>query len=191
MAEQSTMMALGTLAPGFRLPDPTGRFFSPEDFSKAPALLVAFLCNHCPYVKHIQPRFTAMAREYQARGVAVMAINSNDAQAYPEDSPEKMAEEIAAAGYSFPYLYDESQAVAKAYRAACTPDLFLFNRNRRLFFRGQFDDSRPKNGLPVTGADLRAALDMLLAGEAPPANQKPSVGCSIKWKQRKAAGSTS
>lgn len=187
MAEQSTMPALGNPAPEFRLPDPSGKIFSSDDFASAKALLVVFMCNHCPYVKHVQAQFTRMAAEYQKRGVAVVGINSNDVENYPNDSPEKMAEEIKTAGYTFPYLYDESQEVAKAYRAACTPDFFLFDRNRRLAYRGQFDDSRPKNGLPVTGADLRAALDTVLAGGAVPPNQKPSVGCGIKWKPQSAA----
>jgi len=189
MSEQSTMLDLGTRAPSFRLPDPSGKIISSDDFAGAPALLVVFLCNHCPYVKHVQARFAELATEYQARGVAVVGINSNDAENYPEDRPEKMADEIIAAGYSFPYLYDESQEVAKAYRAACTPDFFLFDRNRRLFFRGQFDDSRPKNGLPVTGADLREALDTVLAGGAPLPHQRPSVGCGIKWKRQSAVKS--
>jgi len=189
MSEQSTMLDLGTRAPSFRLPDPSGKIISSDDFAGAPALLVVFLCNHCPYVKHVQARFAELATEYQARGVAVVGINSNDAENYPEDRPEKMADEIIAAGYTFPYLYDESQEVAKAYRAACTPDFFLFDRNHRLFFRGQFDDSRPKNGLPVTGADLREALDAVLAGGTPLPHQKPSVGCSIKWKRQSAVKS--
>lgn len=180
------MLALGTAAPAFRLPDPSGKFVSLDDFPGAAAYLVVFMCNHCPYVKHVQAQFTRMAAEYQARGVAVIGINSNDAENFPDDSPEKMAEEIKAAGYTFPYLYDESQEIAKAYRAACTPDFFLFEQNRRLAYRGQFDDSRPKNGLPVTGADLRAALDTVLVGGALPPNQKPSVGCSIKWKRQSA-----
>lgn len=189
MAEQSAMLPLGTTAPEFRLPDSDGKLFSLEDFAGAPALLVVFICNHCPYVKHVQAKFTEIAKEYQAKGVAVIGINSNDAESYPDDSPEKMAEEIRNAGYTFPYVYDESQAVARAYRAACTPDFFLFNRDKRLAYRGQFDDSRPKNGLPVTGSDLRAALDAVLAGRVTPAPQKPSVGCSIKWKKQNAAQS--
>lgn len=185
MAETSTMLPLGTQAPHFRLPDPQGKQTSSDDFRGAPALLVAFICNHCPYVKHIRSRFAAFAKEYQARGVAVVAISSNDVENFPEDSPEKMAEEIVQAGYTFPYLYDESQEVAKAYHAACTPDFFLFDRDHRLVYRGQFDDSRPKNGLPVTGSDLSAALDAVLAGRPVPGDQKPSVGCSIKWKSEK------
>src|SRR5262252_6577788 len=139
---------------------------SSADFADAPALLVVFMCNHCPYVKHVQSKFTELAKEYQARGVAIVGINSNDVENYPDDRPEKMAEEIRSAGYTFPYLYDETQAVAQAYRAACTPDFFLFDRNRRLAYRGQFDDSRPKNGIPVTGEDLRAALDDVLGARA-------------------------
>jgi peroxiredoxin len=190
MSDQSTMLPLGTTAPEFRLPDPSGKMFSSADFAGAPALLVVFMCNHCPYVKHVQATFTNLAKEYQPKGVAIVGINSNDAENYPDDRPEKMAEEIRSAGYTFPYLYDESQSVAKVYRAACTPDFFLFDRDRRLVYRGQFDDSRPKNGLPVTGSDLRAALDAVLAGRALPAAQKPSVGCSIKWKPQTATKST-
>jgi peroxiredoxin len=188
MAEQSTMLALGTLAPEFRLPTPDGKMVSSADFARAPALLVVFMCNHCPYVKHVQSKFTDLAKEYQGRGVAIVGINSNDVENYPDDAPEKMAEEIQSAGYTFPYLYDETQAVAQAYRAACTPDFFLFGRNRRLAYRGQFDDSRPKNGLPVTGEDLRAALDDVLAGHPVAGSQKPSVGCSIKWKKPQNVG---
>jgi peroxiredoxin len=182
------MLPLGTSAPNFNLPDPSGKLVSldDDDFKNAPALLVAFLCNHCPFVKHIQKQFAALAREYQARGVAVVAINSNDVESYPDDRPEKMAEESKQAGYTFPYLYDESQQVAKAYRAACTPDLYVFDRNRRLVYRGQFDDSRPGNGRPVTGADLHTALDAVLTGRAVPANQRPSIGCNIKWKRQNA-----
>lgn len=187
MAEQSAMLALGSVAPDFRLPDPQGKQFSLEDFKGAPALLVVFLCNHCPYVKHIRARFAEFAKEFQCAGVAVVGINSNDVESYPEDSPEKMAEEIRSAGYTFPYLYDESQEVAKAYRAACTPDFFLFDRNRRLAYRGQFDGSRPGNNQPVTGRDLGAALDAVLAGRPVPADQKPSVGCGIKWKRGNAS----
>jgi peroxiredoxin len=183
MAETpSTMLPLGTKAPYFRLPDPQGKLVSSDDFKDAPALLVVFMCNHCPFVKHIRSQFAELAREYQGRGVAIVGINSNDVEISPGDRPEKMAEEITAIGYTFPYLFDESQEVAKAYRAACTPDLYLFDRDRRLVYRGQFDDSRPGNGRPVTGADLRAALDAVLAGHAVPANQKPSIGCNIKWR---------
>jgi len=183
----SAMLALGTQAPQFRLPDPSGKWISSDDFKGAPGLLVAFICNHCPYVKHIRRAFADFAREYTNRGLAIVAINSNDAVSYPDDRPEKMAEEARDAGYIFPYLVDESQDVARAYHAACTPDLFLFDRDRRLVYRGQFDDSRPKNGRPVTGADLRAAADAVLAGRALSADQKPSIGCNIKWKPESAS----
>ena len=182
MLTASTMLPLGTPAPDFRLPDPEGRTVSLDDFQQASALLVAFICNHCPYVQHIRRGLAAFAREYQAKGLAIVGINSNDAGEYPEDGPQKMVDEVKAAGYVFPYLYDEAQAVAKAYRAACTPDLFLFDRSRALVYRGQFDDSRPGNGIPVTGKDLRAAADAALAGRPIPAAQKPSMGCNIKWK---------
>ena len=182
MSEHSTMLPLGTIAPAFRLPDPNGKSVSSDDFRAAPALLVAFICNHCPYVKHIAPAFSRLASEYQARGVAVVAINSNDAKTHPDDSPEKMAEEIQLQGYTFPYLIDESQKVATDYQAVCTPDFFLFDRDRKLVYRGQFDDSRPRVDRPVTGADLRAALDAVLAGKPVSIDQKPSIGCSIKWK---------
>ena len=176
------MLQLGTLAPEFRLPDTSGKIVSLADFQDAPALLVIFMCNHCPYVKHIRHELSELAGEYQARLVAVVGINSNDAANYPDDSPVKMVEEVRNIGYAFPYLYDETQAVAKAYRAACTPDLYLFDRQRRLVYRGQFDDSRPGSGLPVTGTDLREALDAVLAGKPVSPNQRPSIGCSIKWK---------
>jgi peroxiredoxin len=182
MLTASTMLPLGTPAPDFRLPDPEGRTVSRDDFQQASALLVAFICNHCPYVQHIRRGLAAFAREYQAKGLAIVGINSNDAGEYPEDGPQKMVDEVNAAGYVFPYLYDETQSVAKAYRAACTPDLFLFDRSRALVYRGQFDDSRPGNGVPVTGKDLRAAADAALAGRPIPAAQKPSMGCNIKWK---------
>ena len=188
MSERSTMLPLGTFAPEFRLPDPHGKIISLDEFANAPALLVVFMCNHCPYVKHVQSSFTQFVKQYQAHGVAVVAINSNDTENFPDDRPEKMAEEIQTAGYTFPYLFDESQSVAKAYHAACTPDFFLFDGNRRLVYRGQYDNSRPKNGEPVTGADLRAAVDAVLEGRPQPADQRPSVGCSIKWKRQEAAG---
>jgi thiol-disulfide isomerase/thioredoxin len=155
---------------------------SRDDFKSAPALLVMFICNHCPFVKHIRPGLSVFAREYQAKGLAIVGINSNDAGEYPEDSPDQMVKEIKSAGYVFPYLYDETQSVAKAYRAACTPDFFLFDAARTLVYRGQFDDSRPGNGLPVTGKDLRAAADAALAGRPISRDQKPSIGCNIKWK---------
>ena len=179
VAVNSTMLPLGTQAPDFRLPDPGGKVYSLADFKSASALLVIFMCNHCPYVKHIRD---GLARDYRPRGVATVGINSNDVANYPADSPAKMAAEAASAGYGFPYLYDETQAVAKAYRAACTPDLYVFDKEQRLVYRGQFDDSRPGNGVPVTGNDVRAALDAMLSGKAVSPNQKASIGCNIKWK---------
>jgi peroxiredoxin len=178
----STMLPLGTSAPEFRLPDTGGKMVALADFKAAPALLVLFICNHCPYVKHIRSGLAAVGREYQQRGVAIVAISSNDAENYPEDGPEKMRQEAKAAGYVFPYLYDETQSVAQAYRAACTPDIFLFDKDRKLVYRGQFDDSRPGNGCPVTGRDLRAALDAVLAGQSVAPQQTASMGCNIKWK---------
>jgi peroxiredoxin len=178
----STMLPLGTLAPAFALPDTTGRVVSRDDFRDQPALLVMFICNHCPYVKHIRTELARLGRDYGDRGVAIVAINANDVANYPEDSPARMAQEAEAAGYRFPYLFDDSQAVAQAYQAACTPDFFLFDRHRKLVYRGQLDDSRPGNRVPLTGRDLRAALDAVLKGEPVPADQKPSVGCNIKWK---------
>jgi peroxiredoxin len=176
------MLPLGTVAPDFQLPDTNGRPAALADFRAAPALVVIFMCNHCPYVKHVRAGLAQFARDVQARGVAVVGISSNDVANYPEDSPAKMAAEVRAAGYIFPYLFDESQAVAKAYRAACTPDFYLFDAQRRLVYRGQFDDSRPGNSIPVTGQDLRAAVDALLASRPVSAHQKPSLGCNIKWK---------
>jgi peroxiredoxin len=178
----STMLALGTIAPEFKLPDTNGKLVSSTDFTGAPALLVLFICNHCPYVVHIRAGLAKLAHDYHARGVAIVAISSNDAENYPADGPAKMKEEVTTAGYIFPYLYDETQAVAQAYRAACTPDLYLFDKNHKLVYRGQFDDSRPGNGRPVTGKDLRAALDQVLAGQPVSPIQKPSLGCNIKWK---------
>ncbi len=182
VATPSTMAPLGMKAPDFTLPDTDGRMVSLSDFEGAPALLVAFICNHCPYVKHIRQGFADFAREYQDRGLAVVAINSNDAERYPDDSPEAMAREKEEAGYTFPYLFDETQEVARAYRAACTPDFFLFDGERRLVYRGQFDDSRPGNDVPVTGRDLRAAVDAVLEGRPVPEEQRASIGCNIKWK---------
>jgi peroxiredoxin len=178
----STMAPLGTPAHDFRLPDTDGKLVSLADFSSAPALLVAFICNHCPYVKHVQAAFAKLARDYQAKGVAIVGINSNDAVNYPDDSPARMVEEKKAVGYTFPYLFDESQSVAKAYQAACTPDFFVYDKSRRLVYRGQMDGSRPGNGKPNDGADLRSALEAVLAGKSPAAQQVPSIGCNIKWK---------
>ncbi len=184
-ATPSTMLALGTPAPAFSLPDAvSGRVVSSTDFTGAPALLVMFICNHCPYVKHVRTVLASLARDYQAKGVAVVGINSNDFVAYPDDGPDKMRAEAAAAGYTFPYLVDESQEVARAYQAACTPDFFLFDRDQKLVYRGQLDGSRPGNSVAPSGSDLRGALDTLLAGHPVPADQKPSLGCNIKWKTR-------
>jgi thiol-disulfide isomerase/thioredoxin len=182
VAINSTMLALGTPAPDFDLPDPDGKRYQLVDFADADGLAVAFICNHCPFVKHIQEQLAAFARDYASRRLAVVAINSNDVKAHPDDAPACMREVAQRLGYVFPYLYDESQEVAKAYRAACTPDFFLFDKSRRLVYRGQFDASRPGNSQPVTGADLRAAADALLAGGQPDTDQIPSIGCNIKWK---------
>lgn len=181
-ATASTMLPLGTRAPDFHLPDPAGTLVSRDDFANCPALLVMFLCNHCPYVRHVAEEVVRVAREYQARGVGVVAISSNDVSQHPEDGPAAMAEVAAAMRATFPYLYDESQDVAKAYRAACTPDFFLFDADRRLVYRGQLDGARPGNEVPVNGHDLRAALDAVLAGRPAPEPQLPSLGCNIKWK---------
>lgn len=178
----STMLELGTQAPEFRLEDGEGHGVGLADFADAKALLLMFLSNHCPFVKHVRAELARLARDYQERGVAIVAIGSNDSAAYPEDGPEAMRREREAAGYTFPYLHDATQDVARAYRAACTPDLFLFDGARRLVYRGQLDDSRPGNGVPVTGKDLRAALDAVLAGRAVDPRQRASVGCNIKWR---------
>ena len=179
---ESTMLELGTSAPHFSLPDVDGGTVSRDDFADAPALLVMFICNHCPFVKHVREELARIGRDYGARGVGIVAISSNDAVAYPADAPDRMREEKRDAAYPFPYLFDESQEVAHAYRAACTPDFFLFDAGRRLVYRGQLDDSRPSNDVPVTGSDLRAALDAVLEGRPVAARQKPSLGCNIKWK---------
>ncbi len=178
----STMLPLGTKAPRFALPDTDGRTVSLDDFATAKGLVVMFICNHCPYVKHVRDELARFGRDMQASGVAVVAISSNDVSTHPADSPEKMAEEKKTAGYEFPYLYDADQSVAAAYKAACTPDFYLFDQTRALVYRGQFDDSRPGNGTPVTGTDLRHAVDALLNGRPARSPQKPSMGCNIKWK---------
>ena len=179
----STMLPLGAPASDFSLPEPaTGKTLSLSDFQNAPALLVMVICNHCPFVKHIRQGLILFAQDYHVKGLAVVAISANDVANYPADSPAKMAEEAKTFGYPFPYLYDETQAIAKTYRAACTPDFFLFDADRKLAYRGQFDGSRPGNNIPVTGADLRAAADAVLAGQPAPTDQKPSIGCNIKWK---------
>ena len=178
----STMLDLGTPLPAFSLPDFNGHVVSDIDFTGAQALLVAFMCKHCPYVRHIRQEFSRFATEYEARGLKVVAIASNDVKLAPEDGPEGMKQEATEAGYTFPYLFDETQGVAQAFRAACTPDFFLYDANRRLMYRGQFDGSRPKNDVPITGADMRAAVDAVLAGRPASGRQVPSVGCNIKWR---------
>ena len=177
----STMLDLGTPLPSFSLPDFNGRVVSDADFKGSQALLVAFICKHCPFVRHIRSEFARFAKEYEARGLKVVAIMSNSIEEFPEDGPEGMKQETEEAGYVFPYLFDKDQNVAKLFKAACTPDLFLFDSNRRLAYRGQFDGSRPKNNVAVNGADLRAAADAVLAGTAPSETQRPSMGCNIKW----------
>ena len=180
----STMLPLGTPAPDFRLDEPaTGRTVARSDFDAAPALLVVFLSNHCPFVKHIADALGTFGREYGAKGLAMVGVNANDVANHPEDSPERMKDEVALRGYTFPYLFDETQEVARAYQAACTPDFFLFDGERKLVYRGQFDASRPGNYEPITGRDLRKACDAVLAGELVSADQTPSIGCNIKWKQ--------
>jgi peroxiredoxin len=179
----SVMLPLGTPAPPFALLDTvSGRTVALGDFASSPALLIAFICNHCPFVKHVLDGFVAFARDLQPRHLAVVAISSNDTASYPDDRPAEMTRIAKLKGFTFPYLYDESQEVAKAYQAICTPDFFLFDRERRLAYRGQFDASGPGNKLPVTGSDLRAAAEAVLRGNPAPSKQTPSVGCSIKWK---------
>jgi len=189
VAVHSTMLPLGTPAPGFTLPECGGKQVSLSDFAGTP-LLVAFICNHCPFVKHIADQLKALGDDYAGR-LQVIAISANDVAAYPADSPEKMVEEKATRGYAFPYLYDESQAVAQAYTAACTPDFFVFDADHKLAYRGQMDDSRPRriqSGVydfetnPATASDMRAAIDVLLAGQPMLVEQRPSMGCNIKWK---------
>jgi len=179
---ESQMLALGTPAPDFSLPDTEGNTVSLKDFDGEPALLVIFMCNHCPFVIHLREALAEFAREYADQGLAIVGISANDVETHPQDSPANMAIERRQAGYIFPYLYDESQQVARAYQAACTPDFFLFDQHRQLVYRGRFDDSRPGNDRPVTGNDLRAAVDAVLTGLDVPSEQLPSVGCNIKWK---------
>jgi peroxiredoxin len=185
MAETpSTMVDLGTEAPDFSLPEPkSGHKWSYSDVRGQRGTLVVFLCNHCPYVKHIADELAEVASEYQMKGIGFVGISSNDADSYPADRPEEMVKEADRRGYEFPYLYDESQQVARAYSAACTPDFFLFNANDRLVYRGQFDAARPGNDEPIDGSDLREAMDALIAGKDVDENQVPSVGCNIKWKR--------
>jgi peroxiredoxin len=179
---RSTMAPIGMNAPNFSLPNTEGNLVSLRDLEGAPALLIMFLCNHCPFVKHLQMELADLIGEYQGMGLAAVAINSNDFIQYPEDNPDRMAEEVSEIGYTFPYLVDEDQSVAKDYRAACTPDFFLFDDQQRLFYRGQFDGSRPGNNVAVTGVDLKRAIKSALKGEGSPRVQNPSIGCNIKWK---------
>lgn len=181
---ESKMIPLGTKAPHFKLPDFNGRFWSFEDFPQAKGYLIIFMCNHCPFVKFVQNKLAEIAKNYQDKGIAVFGINSNDYINYPEDSPENMKNVALKVGYTFPYLIDATQEVAKSYGAQCTPDFFLFDKDLKLFYRGQMDSSRPTKGLQPTGEDLIAAVEKLLKGEKPPFIQKPSMGCSIKWKNK-------
>ena len=178
----STMLPLGTTAPDFSLVNVDGRTVSRSDFETEAGLLVIFMCNHCPFVIHIADGLAEFSAEYQQKGLAIVGINSNDVSNHPADSPEQMVAEVEARGYTFPYLYDETQDVAQTYQAACTPDFFLFDGNRQLVYRGQFDSSRPESEIPVTGEDLRVACDAVLTGQEPASEQRPSVGCNIKWK---------
>ncbi|MBL7799001.1 MAG: thioredoxin family protein [Saprospiraceae bacterium] len=182
---ESNMLPLGTKAPDFELRDPaTGKTVRLQDVASPSATVVMFLCNHCPYVLYVNDEIARIVGEYGSRGVSFVGISSNDAEAYPEDAPDKMPEHARAVGYTFPYLYDETQDVARRYDAACTPDFYVFDGDLRLFYRGQLDGSRPKrNPVPPTGEDLRAALDAVLAGQPAPAVQRPSGGCNIKWKE--------
>ncbi len=180
---ESTMLELGTEAPDFALPDVvTGKTVRRDDFRGRKALLVMFICTHCPYVKHIEKGLAALGADYADQPMGIVAISSNDAETYPDDSPEGLKKQAQAMGFGFPYLYDETQHVARAYKAACTPDLYLFDSDSKLVYRGQFDRSRPGNEVPVTGENLRAAIDDVLAGKSIPTDQRPSIGCNIKWK---------
>ncbi|MDH4048828.1 MAG: thioredoxin family protein [Gammaproteobacteria bacterium] len=181
-ATESRMIKLGTTAPGFTLPDAFGKTHTLDNANDASALLIMFICNHCPFVKHVRRELSKIGKDYQQRNVAIFAINSNDAKTHPGDSPENMRREIAEWDYVFPYLVDNDQSVAKAYEAACTPDFFVFDKDQRLVYRGQLDASRPSNDIEVTGVDLRAAIDATLAGKAATDRQIPSIGCNIKWK---------
>jgi peroxiredoxin len=178
----STMLPLGTPAPHFALPTPSGELISLDQFREHKGLVVIFMCNHCPYVKHVAPELARVSAEYMSQGIGFVGISSNDVEKHPDDSPSLMAEEAKRQGYLFPYLFDEDQSVAQAYRAACTPDIFVFDSEMKLVYRGQLDDSRPKNDRPLTGNDLRQALDAVLEGKPVPSEQKPSIGCNIKWK---------
>lgn len=180
---ESTMLELGTAAPDFALTDVvSGKTVRRDDFKGNKALLVMFICTHCPYVKHIEKTLGKLGADYAGKSLGIVAISSNDVTTHPADSPEGLKQQAQTYGFLFPYLYDETQAVARAYKAACTPDFFLFDSDLKLVYRGQYDSSRPGNGLPVTGEDLRAAIDTVLAGKPVPADQRPSIGCNIKWK---------
>jgi len=179
VATSSEMLELGTAMPDFSLPDPDGKLHSPGEGKHA--YLVMFICNHCPFVKHVREALAALGRDYLPRDVSIIAVASNDIEAFPSDGPDAMKEEASTWGYAFPYVFDADQAVARAYRAACTPDFFLFDADRKLVYRGQLDDSRPSNGIPVSGADLRAAIEAVLADTPVAPEQKPSIGCNIKW----------
>ncbi len=181
-ATESQMLALGTTAPSFTLHDPGGGQHSLDSSKSADAYLVMFICNHCPFVKHVAAELALIGDDYASRDVTIYAINSNDAQTHPGDSAEAMKQEMKDRGYTFPYLIDEDQSVAKLYRAACTPDFYVFDTDKKLVYRGQLDSSRHSNGIPVTGNDLRAALEAVLAETAVPEDQIPSIGCNIKWK---------
>lgn len=183
MAVESTMLPLGTRTPEFSLRDVvSGQTISLETFKDKKAFLVMFICRHCPYVKHVQEQLATLGKDYQTKNIGIVAISANDPQAYPEDAPESLKEQAQQLGFSFPYLFDESQDVARSFTAACTPDFFLFDKERKLIYRGQLDDSRPDSDIPVTGKDLRSAIDAVLNDEDVNSNQKPSMGCSIKWK---------
>lgn len=183
-AMSSTMLPLGTTAPHFNLPDTvTGKLMSLDELKSDTATVVMFICNHCPYVQHVQHELVKLANDYQPQGISFIAISSNDIESFPEDAPDKMKEVAERLGYPFPYLYDETQEIAKAYQAACTPDFYILDSDLKLVYRGQLDDSRPGNLIPVTGKDIRAALDHILSGEPVDPHQKPSIGCSIKWKK--------
>lgn len=178
----STMQELGSIAPDFTLNAPDGKEFRLSGVEIKNGLLVCFICNHCPYVIHIREKLVEMIKKYQEKGVVVVAINSNDYSVYPDDSPKRMSRDIEQFNYTFPYLVDQSQEVAKAYKAACTPDFFLYNPNRELVYRGQFDSARPGNSEPITGDDLTTAVELVIVGGVVPGTQRPSMGCNIKWK---------
>jgi peroxiredoxin len=183
-ATESNMLPLGTLAPDFSLPDTvSGDEIALADIQSDQATVIMFICNHCPYVQHVNKELVRLATDYQRQGVSFVAISSNDVEAYPADSPERMKEAAAELGYPFPYLYDEDQSVARAYQAACTPDFYVFDDQMMLSYRGQLDGSRPRSDVPLTGEDVRAALDAILAGKPVPPEQRPSIGCNIKWKE--------